>query len=81
MKNRKSPLNILIGILLIILSIIMWNIFFGREEPFFTNTRAGSVIGIAAACILVFGIGVSRITIYLWSLLPNKNESNNSNKV
>jgi hypothetical protein len=80
MKSKKSPLNIVLGAALIALSILMVNFFFGREEPFFTNTRAGSFVGIAAACLVVFVIGVSRIFVYFWSLLPEKKVENNTDE-
>jgi K+-sensing histidine kinase KdpD len=70
MKSKKSPYNIVLGVVLIALSILMFNFFFGRDEPFFTNTRAGSFVGIAASCLVVFVIGVSRIFVYFWSFLP-----------
>ena len=80
MKSKKSPLNIVLGAALIALSILMVNFFFGREELFFTNTRAGSFVGIAAACLVVFVIGVSRIFGHCyqkkkWEIILMKNSS------
>jgi hypothetical protein len=77
MKSRKSPWNILIGLLLILLSIGMGFVFFELDDKYFTNTRAGSVLGVGLACVLVFVIGVSRIIIYFWSIFININAKRN----
>lgn len=74
MNNTKSPLNIMVGLILILLSILMVYFFFGREDSFFTNTRAGSAIGIGAACAIVLLVGISRVVSYFWSLLPKADE-------
>jgi hypothetical protein len=74
MKSSKSPIHLLIGVILIALSIGMGCFFFGRPDTFFNNTSAGSAIGIASACFVVFAMGVSTIFSYLWSLLPEKKE-------